>query len=199
MNPKIILEGTDFTFKTAIAILLNEHPKIAGESKISINHSSTLATEWNAFTNFEKGKGVINFSPDELEKAINLYKTWLDLLEVQNDKIWIVDGFHLSAKVYQKIYNNFDFDSKWIEEKLKELDFRLVYCKRNKSSLQKVFEENEKNTQQEKQMKFSNLVKEQELFEEFFKKSILGKKAVDVSHGNFKKSANEIADWIVGN
>ncbi|KAA3600430.1 MAG: hypothetical protein DWQ06_09305 [Calditrichaeota bacterium] len=197
MNPKIILEGTEYTFKTAISILLNEHPKIVGERKISRNHSPTLTTEWNAFTHFEQGKGVINFSEDELQKAINLYKTWLELIKVQNDRFWVIDGFHLATKVYQKIYNSFDFDIKWIEEKLKESEFKLVLCKREESSFLRAIEENENLNERERQIKISNLKREQVTFEEEFEKSTLEKIIVDVTHGNFKKSSNEIANWIL--
>ncbi len=141
----------------------------------------------------------INFSENELQKAIQLYKTWLDLIKVQNDRFWVIDGFHLATKIYQKVYNNFDFDVKWIEERLKESDFKLVLCKREESSFQRVIEENEKLNEEEKQIKISNLRKEQIAFEEEFEKSTLEKRIIDVSHGNFKKSSNEIASWLLEN
>lgn len=199
MNPKIILEGTDYTFRTAISILLNEHPKIVGERKISKNHSPTLATEWNAFTRFQDGKSVINFSEDELDEAIYLYKTWLNLFEMQQNRFWVIDGFHLSTKVYQEIHNKIDFEVNWIEEKLKELDFKLVLCQRKKDTFRSAIEQEKKISSNEIDLKIQSLQKEQDFFEKFFEQSRLSKLVVDVSHGNFKKSAKEIANWVVEN
>ncbi len=52
--PKIILEGTRLTFKTEIAFVLNEHPRIVGPRKYRY-HSPLISAEWCAFTNFPWG------------------------------------------------------------------------------------------------------------------------------------------------
>ena len=119
--PKIILEGTRLTNKTDIAFMLNEHPRIVGNRKYRY-HSPIISAEWCGFTNFPWGRGLINFAPDEEQKAMETYKTWAKLFELQKYYSWIIDRFHISTMVNQlktgKIYN---FD--WLEEILLPLKF----------------------------------------------------------------------------
>ncbi len=126
--PKIILEGTRLTFKTEIAFTLNEHPRIVGPRKYRY-HSPLISAEWCSFTNFPWGRGLINFEPQEETRAMETYRTWLKLFELQKYYSWIIDRFHISTKAYQlKAYNK-QYDFGWLEDGLKDLGIssRILY------------------------------------------------------------------------
>ena len=129
LTPKIILEGTRLTYKTEIAFALNEYPRIVGSRKYRY-HSPLISAEWCAFTNFPWGRGLINFEPHEEPLAMETYATWIRLFELQKYYSWIIDRFHISTQAYQwRVYaKNYDFS--WLEQRLKPLGFRLVFCAR---------------------------------------------------------------------
>src|SRR3989304_500856 len=127
--PKIILEGTRLTFKTDIAFALNEHLEIVGPRKYRY-HSPVISSEWCAFTNFPWGRGLINFEPQEEPLAMETYSTWARLFQLLRYYSWIVDRFHISTMVYQRMYRGRKYDFRWLEQILHELGFRLVFCTR---------------------------------------------------------------------
>lgn len=86
--PKVILEGTRLTLKTEIAFALNEHPRVIGPRKYRY-HSPIISAEWCAFTNYPWGRGLINFNPEEEALAMETYRTWLHLFELQRYYSWI--------------------------------------------------------------------------------------------------------------
>src|SRR4030042_6763677 len=135
MCPKIILEGTRLTHQTDIAFALNEHPRIVGPRKYRY-HSPLISADGCAFTNFPWGRGLINFEPQEEEQAMETYRTWVHLFELQRYYSWIVDRFHLSTKMYQLQKYGKDYDFGWLEERLKALGFRLVFCTRTPDSFE---------------------------------------------------------------
>ncbi len=51
---------------------------------------------------------------------------YLELMEAINDSNVIVEKFHLSEAVYQKLYNNQDFDFSKIEERLKKIRAKII-------------------------------------------------------------------------
>ena len=124
--PKIILEGTRLTFKTDVALTLNEHPRIVGPRKYRY-HSPLISAEWCTFTNFPWGRGLINFEPQEEALALETYQTWARLFELQRYYSWIVDRFHISTQMYQLRTYAKHHDFKWLEERLHPLGFRLVF------------------------------------------------------------------------
>jgi hypothetical protein len=194
--PKIILEGTRLTLKTEIAFALNEHPQIVGPRKYKY-HSPIVSAEWCAFTNFPWGRGLINFSPQEESMAIETYKTWVKLFELQRYYSWIVDRFHISTKAYQLQSNKKDYDFSWLEERLNALNFHLVFCTRSVESFE---------TARAKRIKVSGkpsqyddlgvFIKEQNLMRELFNQSILTKTELDVSNNNIQLASERIADWL---
>jgi hypothetical protein len=97
--PKIILEGTRLTFKKEIAFALNEHPRIVGPRKYRY-HSPLISAEERAFTNFSWGRGLINFDMEEEAVAMETYRTWARLFELQRYYSWIVDRFQISTQAY---------------------------------------------------------------------------------------------------
>src|SRR5512142_1479794 len=131
--PHVILEGTRLTFKTDIAFGLNEHPRVVGPRKYRY-HSPLISAEWCSFTNFPWGRGPINFEPQEEELALETYRTWAHMLELQKYYSWIVDRFHISTQAYQKERHEKDFDFRWLEDRLLPLNFRLVFCTRTSQS-----------------------------------------------------------------
>ena len=115
--PKVILEGTRLTLKTDIAFALNEHPRIVGPRKYRY-HSPLISAEWCAFTNFPWGRGLSNFEPQEEELALETYRTWVRLFELQRYYSWIVDRFHISTQAYQWRRYRKRYDFRWLEDRL---------------------------------------------------------------------------------
>lgn len=83
LTPKVILEGTQLTFKTEIAFELNEHPRVVGARKYRY-HSSLISAEWRTFTNYPWGRRPINFEPHEESLAMGTYVTWARMLTLQS-------------------------------------------------------------------------------------------------------------------
>src|SRR5574342_231720 len=129
MCPKIILEGTRLTLKTDIAFALNEHPRVVGPRRYRY-HSPLISAEWCAFTDVPWGRGLINFEPAEESLAMETYRTWGRLFELQRYYSWIVDRFHLATRVHQLQARGVAYDFRWLEEGLLPLGFRLVLCTR---------------------------------------------------------------------
>jgi hypothetical protein len=194
--PKIILEGTRLTFKTEIAFALNEHPAIVGPRKYRY-HSPIISAEWCAFTNFPWGRGLINFAPDEEEKAMETYRTWVRLFELQRYYSWIIDRFHLSTQLVQKRMYNTDIDFRWLEERLHALNFRLIYCFRSPESFRAAREERLKVSGNPAQYDDLQIfIEEQQMMRELVDQSILQTLELDISDNDIPKAVNKIADWM---
>ncbi|HSD63674.1 MAG TPA: hypothetical protein VLB50_07740 [Ignavibacteriaceae bacterium] len=194
--PKIILEGTRLTYKTEIAFTLNEHPRIVGPRKYRY-HSPLISAEWCAFTNFPWGRGLINFEPQEEAQAMETYRTWLKLFELQKYYSWIIDRFHISTKVYQLKYLNKEYDFNWLDEGLNKLGFHIVLCTRTSASFFKAREERLKVSGNPKQ--YDNIhpfIEEQELFRSLIHRSRLPVLELDVSDNDVAKAGDKIADWL---
>lgn len=194
--PKIILEGTRLTFKTDIAFALNEHPKIVGPRKYKY-HSPIISAEWCAFTNFPWGRGLINFLPEEEALAMETYNTWVRLFELQRYYSWMIDRFHISTIMHQKIYNKKDYDFTALEERLNNLNFRLIFCTRSPESFQAAKLERLKVSGNPAQYDdLSLFVEEQKLLFDIIGKSKLQKLIVDVSDNKIDKACEQIANWM---
>ncbi|NOX88452.1 MAG: hypothetical protein GXO77_05455 [Calditrichaeota bacterium] len=194
--PKIILEGTRLTFKTEIAFALNEHPRIVGKRKYRY-HSPLISGEWCGFTNFPWGRGLINFEPDEKERAMETYRTWMRLFELLPYYSWIIDRFHISTLVYQKRVYGTEYDFNWLEKRLKAVGFHLVFCKRDPETFRDARRERLKVSGNPSQYDDLNLfVAEQEQMEKVVGQSILPKMALDISDSDIQKAAGRIADWL---
>jgi hypothetical protein len=194
--PKIILEGTRLTLKTEIAFALNEHPRVVGPRKYRY-HSPLISAEWCAFTNFPWGRGLINFEPQEETLALEAYRTWLRLFELLRYYSWIVDRFHLSTKLYQMTANHRDYDFQWLEERLTELGFRLVFCYRKPESFIAARDERVKISGKPSQYDVLEVfVREQEQMAQIVEQSMLPKMTLDVSHNSVPVAVESIADWL---
>ena len=194
--PKIILEGTRLTHKTEIAFVLNEHPRIVGARKYRY-HSPLISAEWCGFTNYPWGRGLINFEPQEESLAMGTYRTWLSLFQQIRYYSWIVDRFHISTQTYQFINYGKIYDFAWLEQSLKELDFRLIFCTRSVDSFENARSERVKVSGKPSQYDdLQVFIHEQEVMERFVEASMLDSLRLDVSDDNIISVVETIADWM---
>ncbi|MEJ2554891.1 MAG: hypothetical protein P8186_01400 [Anaerolineae bacterium] len=194
--PKIILEGTRLTLKTEIAFALNEHPRIVGPRKYRY-HSPLISAEWCAFTNYPWGRGLINFEPQEEARAMETYHTWAHLFELLRYYSWIVDRFHLSTRAYQLQAYGKDYDFGWLEERLVELGFHLVFCTRTPESFESARAERIKVSGNPAQYDdLQVFIDEQELMRGLVSQSMLPTLELDISDNDVARASDRIADWM---
>jgi hypothetical protein len=194
--PKIILEGTRLTLKTEIAFALNEHPAIVGPRKYRY-HSPLISAEWCAFTNFPWGRGLINFLPEEEDRAIETYRTWARLFELLPYYSWIVDRFHISTMVYQSTYHGKNYDFGWLEERLMSLGFHLVLCTRTPESFPAARAARlAVSGKPEQYTELDVFIREQETMEHIASASLLPKLRLDISDNDVGRAVASVASWL---
>ncbi len=194
--PKVILEGTRLTLKTEIAFALNEHARVVGPRKYRY-HSPLISAEWCAFTNYPWGRGLINFNPEEEELAMETYRTWVHLFELQRYYSWIVDRFHLSTVMYQWMHITSAVTLAGLKSALLPLNFRLVFCTRSADSFRAARAERLKISGNPAQYDDLQLfMDEQDLLRELVAASRLPSLEVDVSDNSVAHAADTIADWL---
>jgi hypothetical protein len=194
--PKIILEGTRLTHKTDLAFALNEHPRLIGPRKYRY-HSPLVSAEWCGFTNYPWGRGLINFEPHEESLAMDTYHTWLRLFQQLRYYSWIVDRFHISTQVYQLLHHGKTYDFGWLEQGLKELGFRLVFCNRSPDSFAQARAERVKVSGKPSQYDdLSIFIHEQQAMQRLVEASALSTLWVDISDDDVDAAVGRIADWM---
>lgn len=194
--PKIILEGTRLTFKTDIAFALNEHPRIVGPRRYRY-HSPLISAEWCAFTNFPWGRGLINFEPQEEAQAMETYSTWVRLFELQKYYSWIIDRFHISTRMYQRMVYKRDHDFRWLEQRLLPLGFRVVFLTRSPESFASAREERLKVSGNPGQYTDLNqFIEEQKLIKQLMAETLLPCLELDISNNDIPSAVEKIADWM---
>jgi hypothetical protein len=194
--PKIILEGTRLTFKTEIAFVLNEHPRIVGPRKYRY-HSPLISAEWCAFTNFPWGRGLINFEPHEEARAMETYSTWARLFELLRYYSWIVDRFHISTRAYQLQTYGTDYRFRWLEQRLGPLGFHLVFVTRTPESFAVARERRLEVSGNPAQYDDLHVfIDEQELMRGLVAESVLPTLELDISDDDVGRAVARIADWM---
>ncbi len=194
--PKVILEGTRLTWKTEIAFALNEHPRVVGPRKYRY-HSPLISAEWCAFTNVPWGRGLINFAPEEAAQAMETYRTWVRLFELQRYYSWIVDRFHLSTQAYQLQSRGVRYDFGWLEDRLLPLGFRLVFCTRSADSFAAARARRLEVSGNPRQYDdLDAFVRQQALLRELVAASKLPTLHLDLSDDDVPRAADAIADWL---
>jgi hypothetical protein len=194
--PKVILEGTRLTLKTEIAFALNEHPRIVGPRKYRY-HSPLISAEWCALTNFPWGRGLINFEPQEEEQVMETYRTWVRLFELQRYYSWIIDRFHISTQAYQWQTYGKRYDFGWLEDRLRPLGFRLIFCTRTPASFEAARIERLKVSGNPSQYDdLQVFVDQQELMRRLVHDSRLEKLEVDITDSGVSGAVETIADWL---
>ena len=196
LTPKVILEGTRLTFKTEIAFELNEHPRFVGPRKYRY-HSPLISAEWCTFTNYPWGRGLINFAPEEEAQAMESYRVWLRLFELNRYYSWVVDRFHLSTQMVQWLEHGKRYDFRWLEEGLLPLNFRLIFCTRSPESFASAREERLKVSGNPSQYNdLERFKREQDVLEELVAKSVLPVYRVDMSDNDLARAVESIVDWM---
>ena len=194
--PKIILEGTRLTHKTDLAFALNEHPRIVGPRKYRY-HSPLISAEWGSFTNQPWGRGLINFEPQEEALALETYQTWARMFELQRYDSWIVDRFHISTQSHQQRRYGKRYDLTWLEERMRPLGFRLVFCHRAPESFEAARAERLKISGNPSQYDdLQAFITEQEELRTLVQASSLPSLSVDLSEDDVQGAAGKIADWL---
>jgi len=194
--PKIILEGTRLTHKTDLAFALNENPRIVGPRKYRY-HSPLISAEWCAFTNVPWGRGLINFEDEEEVLALETYQTWVRLFELQRYYSWIVDRFHISTIVYQQTHRGRSLDFRWLEERLRDLNFRVVLCVRDPASFAAA--RAERLMVSGKPSQYDDLepfIREQALFREVVHRSLLPSFELNISDDDIPQATERVAAWM---
>ena len=196
MCPKIILEGTRLTLKTEIAFALNEHSRIVGPRRYRY-HSPLISAEWWAFTDFPWGRGLIHFELHEEALAMETYRTWVRLFELQKYYSWIIDRFHLSTRAYQNTRHGRDYDFTWLEERLKPIGFRLVLCTRTEASFKEARRERLKVSGNPSQYDdLQPFIAEQALLRRLAGESQLPLLELDISDSSVLAAVEKIAVWL---
>ncbi len=194
--PKIILEGTRLTHKTDLAFALNEHERIVGPRKYCY-HSPLISAEWCGFTNFPWGRGLINFEPAEEALAMETYHAWVRLFELQRYYSWIIDRFHLSTRLYQRMAHQKDYDFLWLEQRLDALGFHVVLCTRQPETFEAARAERLKVSGNPSQYDDLGLfLREQEELKTLARLSILPVLELDISDDDIGAAAGRVADWL---
>ena len=196
LTPKVILEGTRLTFKTDIAFALNDHPRFTGPRKYRY-HSPLISGEWCTFTNYPWGRGLINFTPEEEAKAMETYRTWLHLFELNRYYSWVIDRFHISTQMVQWLTYGKRYDFTWLEEGLLPLNFRLIFCTRSPETFVEARQERLKVSGNPSQYDdLEKFKREQEVLEELVAQCRLPVLRVDVSDNDVPKAVESIVDWM---
>ena len=194
--PKIILEGTRLTNKTDVAFALNRAPRLVGSRRYEY-HSPIISAEWCGFTNEPWGRGLINFDASEESLAQNTYGTWVQLLENLRYYSWIVDRFHVSTQVYQRLHHGRSYDFRWLEERLAKIGFVLVLLRRTEDSFAEARCERLKVSGNPSQYDDLDVfIQEQRAFESVAEKSLLPTLSLDITSKTIDAVVDEIADYL---
>lgn len=202
--PKIILEGTRLTHKTDLAFALNEHPRVVGERKYRY-HSPVVSGEWCGFTNEPWGRGLINFAPGELDRAIATYDAWLTLIELLPYYSWIIDRFHVSTLAWQRAQGALDAASmqrleralERTQARLARLGFVVVVCVREPGTFERARAERLLVSGRPGQYDdLSAFVAEQDRIRRIAAAGVLPVLEVDVSDDDVHGAADRVAAWL---
>ena len=198
LTPKIILEGTRLTHKTDLAFALNEHERIVGPRRYRY-HSPLVSAEWCGFSPYPWGRGPINFEPggDEEARAMEVFSTWVRLMELQPHYSWIIDRFHLSARAFQLSEHGHDLDFTDLEGRLGALGVHLVLCVRRPETFEAARAERLRVSGNPAQYDdLGRFVREQELLRRLAGESILPVLELDMSDGDLAAACDRVADWM---
>jgi hypothetical protein len=195
LTPKVILEGTRLTHKTDLAIALNEHPRLVGPRRYRY-HSPLISAEWCGFSPHPWGRGLINFEPDEAERAMEAYATWARLFELLPHYSWIVDRFHLSTIAYQATRGR-TYDFSWLEERLVAIGFHLVLCTRRDDTFEAARAERLLVSGRPDQYDdLAVFIDEQRRLRQLASASRLPVLELDMTDGDVERGASTVADWL---
>ncbi len=185
------------TRKTEIAFALNEHPGFVGKKKYRY-HSPIVSAEWCALTNFPWGRGLINFEEHEETMALETYRTWMKLFELQMYYSWTVDRFHISTQLVQsRLGRNYNFN--WLEKRLRKLGFCIIFCTRSNDSFAEAREKRLRVTGNAGQYEDLDIfVEEQKEYHKLISGSLLPSFEIDVTGDDIEYACGSIVEWLAG-
>jgi hypothetical protein len=109
----------------------------------------------------------------------------------------VTNRFHLSTRAYQLQTYGKDYDFGWLEERLAELGFRLVFCTRTRNSFEAARAERIKVSGNPAQYDdLQVFMDEQELMRGLVSQSMLPTLKLDISDSDVAGAADRIADWM---
>jgi hypothetical protein len=192
LRPRIIIEGTTFARTKEIALLLSKHPRIVGKSWERC-FTAVISAKWCSFTQFPWGDKLIDFTPEEEEQAMQNYRTWVSLIELQRHTGWIIDRFHLTTCKYQLLHYQAEYAFNWLEERLKKCCFHQVLLTQEPEVLRDAMRGSGKTSPFDQ---FDTFIQEQNLLRQLTSKSILPTIEIEVSDKDIHNITDRIADWI---
>jgi hypothetical protein len=192
LRPRIIIEGTDYAGTKDIALALSKHPRIVGRSWERC-FTSVISAKWCSFTKFPWGDKLIDFTPEEEAQAMQNYRTWVSLIELQRHTGWIIDRFHLSTCQYQLQHYQAEQEFDWLEERMRKLCFHQVLVTQEPEALREAIKNSSEAAQQ---LKFDTAIESQSLLRQLASASILPTIELVVSENDTQKTADLIADWV---
>jgi hypothetical protein len=196
LTPKVLLEGTRLTHKTDLAFALNDFAPFIGPRKYRY-HAPLVSAEWGAFTPHPWGRGIIDYEPEQRDLALETYATWARLFELHRYYSWVVDRFHLSTQVWQRIHRGRDEDFGWLEERLLPLGFHVVLCTRRADTFEAARAERLLVSGNPAQYDDLDVfVHEQEVLRESAASSRLPVLEVDMSDGDLAGACTTVTDWL---
>jgi hypothetical protein len=196
LTPKVLLEGTRLTHKTDLAFALNDHEPFIGPRRYRY-HAPLVSAEWGAFTPYPWGRGIIDFDVAERDLAMETYATWARLFELHRYYSWVVDRFHLSTQVWQRIHRSRDEDFGWLEERLLPLGFHVVLCTRRPETFEAARAERllvSGNPAQYDDL--AVFLREQDVLRELAAASRLPVLELDMSDGDIEAACAAVSDWM---
>lgn len=191
-RPRIIVEGTDFAGTKDIVLALSKHPRIVGRSWERC-FTAVISAKWCSFTQFPWGDKLIDFPPEEAKQAMQNYRTWVSLIEMQRHTGWIIDRFHLTTCKYQLLHYQAEYAFDWLEERMKKLGFHQVLVRQDPRALKEAMDSASRTSQDGQ---FDTVIQEQNLLRQLASKSILPTIEIEVPDNDIQRTANRIADWI---
>ena len=140
---------------------------------------------------------MINFTPEEEAKAMETYRTWLHLFELNRYYSWVIDRFHISTQMVQWLTYGKRYDFTWLEEGLLPLNFRLIFCTRSPETFVEARQERLKVSGNPSQYDdLEKFKREQEVLEELVAQCRLPVLRVDVSDNDVPKTVESIVNWM---
>ena len=192
LRPRIILEGTDYAGTKNIAMALSAHLKVVGKSW-ERGYTAVISAKWCSFTRFPWGEKLFDFTPGEAEQAMQNYRTWMSLIELQRHTGWIIDRFQLTTRAYQLQHYQAEYAFGWLEERLQKCGFYQVLVTQTPEALREAISKSGNSSLLEQ---FDAIIEEQNLLRQLAATSILPTMEIVVSENDTHKTADEVADWI---
>ena len=192
LRPRIILEGTDYAGTKNIAMALSAHLKVVGKSW-ERGYTAVISAKWCSFTRFPWGEKLFDFTPGEAEQAMQNYRTWMSLIELQRHTGWIIDRFQLTTRAYQLQHYQAEYAFGWLEERLQKCGFYQVLVIQTPEAVRGAIGKTGISSQMER---FDSVIEEQNMLRKLAAESILPTTEIIVSENDTQKNADSIADWV---